>query len=125
MDVQALSLQGVLVLGPKVFPDERGYFFESFNARAFRETTGIETVFVQDNQSHSGRHVLRGIHYQVVLRVSDPGSTAPVFGAGQLALCAGSGLPNRGVGRAVEAMRRGTQDRLRSVMRRRRFLTAW
>ncbi len=66
MDVQTTSLQGVLVLQPKVFPDERGHFFESFNAGAFREATGIETVFVQDNQSHSRRHVLRGIHYQVV-----------------------------------------------------------
>ena len=65
MDVQTTSLQGVLVLQPTIFPDERGHFFESFNARAFREATGIEAVFVQDNQSHSRRNVLRGIHYQI------------------------------------------------------------
>ncbi len=66
MKVQATLLDGVLVLEPDVLADQRGHFFESFNARAFREATGSDAVFVQDNQSHSVRNVLRGIHYQVV-----------------------------------------------------------
>ncbi|HEX4599342.1 MAG TPA: dTDP-4-dehydrorhamnose 3,5-epimerase [Burkholderiaceae bacterium] len=66
MKVQTTSLQGVLVLEPKVFTDARGLFFESFNAKAFRQATGAEVDFVQDNQSRSVRNVMRGIHYQVV-----------------------------------------------------------
>jgi dTDP-4-dehydrorhamnose 3,5-epimerase len=66
MKVQTTSLDGVLVIEPTVFSDARGSFFESFNARAFREATGIDAVFVQDNQSHSVRDVLRGIHYQLI-----------------------------------------------------------
>jgi dTDP-4-dehydrorhamnose 3,5-epimerase len=66
MKVQTTPLDGVLVLEPKVFADPRGFFFESFNARTFKEATGLEPVFVQDNQSRSLRGVLRGIHYQVV-----------------------------------------------------------
>lgn len=57
-------LQGLWVLEPKVFGDERGFFFESFSARAFREITGEEWSFVQDNHSRSRRGVLRGLHYQ-------------------------------------------------------------
>jgi dTDP-4-dehydrorhamnose 3,5-epimerase len=55
----------VLLLEPKVFGDARGFFFESFNERAFRETTGVDLRFLQDNHSRSARGVLRGIHYQV------------------------------------------------------------
>lgn len=66
MKVQTTALDGVLLLEPAVFSDARGFFFESFNARAFREETGIDTRFVQDNHSRSARNVLRGIHYQVV-----------------------------------------------------------
>jgi dTDP-4-dehydrorhamnose 3,5-epimerase len=66
MKVQTTSLDGVLVLEPTVFADARGFFFESFNARTFREATGIDRDFVQDNHSHSSRGVLRGIHYQLV-----------------------------------------------------------
>jgi dTDP-4-dehydrorhamnose 3,5-epimerase len=66
MKVEKTALDGVLVLEPRVFADARGYFFESFNARAFRDATGFEGGFVQDNQSHSLRGVLRGIHYQLV-----------------------------------------------------------
>jgi dTDP-4-dehydrorhamnose 3,5-epimerase len=64
--VEATALDGVLVLEPRVFADARGFFFESFNARTFREATGVQPDFVQDNQSRSSRNVLRGIHYQVV-----------------------------------------------------------
>jgi dTDP-4-dehydrorhamnose 3,5-epimerase len=64
--VQATSLDGVLMLEPQVFEDARGFFFESFNAKAFELATGFDALFVQDNHSHSSRSVLRGIHYQVV-----------------------------------------------------------
>ncbi len=65
--MQAIStkLSGVIILEPKVFGDERGFFFESFNARAFAETTGLQREFVQDNHSRSAKGVLRGLHYQV------------------------------------------------------------
>jgi len=53
------------MLEPKFFGDERGFFCESFNQRAFLKQTGIDAVFVQDNQSHSVQGVLRGLHYQV------------------------------------------------------------
>ncbi len=59
------DLSGVIVLEPKVFGDERGFFFESFNARRFADATGLQREFVQDNHSRSQRGVLRGLHYQV------------------------------------------------------------
>jgi dTDP-4-dehydrorhamnose 3,5-epimerase len=66
MKVTPTALPEVLLIEPEVFGDERGFFMESFNARRFREATGIEAEFVQDNHSRSVRGVLRGIHYQVV-----------------------------------------------------------
>ena len=66
MKVTPTALPEVLLLEPAVFGDERGFFMESFNARRFREATGVEADFVQDNHSRSVRGVLRGIHYQVV-----------------------------------------------------------
>ena len=65
MNVIQTSLPGVLLIEPRVFGDERGFFFESFNARTFREATGVAPDFVQDNHSHSHRDVLRGLHYQI------------------------------------------------------------
>ncbi|MCL1825566.1 MAG: dTDP-4-dehydrorhamnose 3,5-epimerase [Betaproteobacteria bacterium] len=65
MNVIPTALPGVLILEPKVFGDARGFFLESYNARAFREATGLDPVFVQDNHSRSTRGVLRGLHYQV------------------------------------------------------------
>lgn len=59
------ALDGVLLLEPAVFEDERGYFFESYHARRFQDATGLSPVFVQDNHSRSRRQVLRGLHYQV------------------------------------------------------------
>ena len=59
------DLPEVLILEPKVFGDERGFFFESFNAREFEKATGINRAFVQDNHSRSTKGVLRGLHYQV------------------------------------------------------------
>lgn len=64
MKVIETSLPGVLILDPKVFSDERGFFFESYNKKAL-EKAGIADEFVQDNHSHSVRNVLRGLHYQI------------------------------------------------------------
>ena len=64
MKVTATAIADVLLLEPKVFGDERGFFFESFNARVFEQATGLNVTFVQDNHSKSARHVLRGLHYQ-------------------------------------------------------------
>jgi dTDP-4-dehydrorhamnose 3,5-epimerase len=57
-------IEGVLVLEPKVFGDARGFFFESFNQRDFKQATGLNEIFVQDNHSKSAKGVLRGLHYQ-------------------------------------------------------------
>ncbi len=65
MNVIETALPGLLILEPKVFGDARGFFMESFNARAFAEATGLDVNFVQDNHSRSARGVLRGLHYQV------------------------------------------------------------
>lgn len=64
MQVSRLDIDGLLVFEPRVSDDERGAFFESFNLAKFREATGLEVDFVQDNQSISRRNVLRGLHYQ-------------------------------------------------------------
>lgn len=65
MKAVATRLPEVLILEPDVFGDERGYFLESYNRRKFRELTGAEADFVQDNHSRSTRGVLRGLHYQL------------------------------------------------------------
>ncbi len=57
-------IAGVMIIEPKVFGDARGFFFESFNQRAFDQATGTSHTFVQDNHSRSGKGVLRGLHYQ-------------------------------------------------------------
>ena len=63
--VTTTPIDGVLVLEPKVFGDARGFFFESFNAKDFSQSTGLDVEFVQDNHSKSAKGVLRGMHYQV------------------------------------------------------------
>lgn len=65
MKATPTAIPGVLILEPRVFGDERGHFFESFNQRAFDQAVGRHVSFVQDNQSHSIRGVLRGLHYQM------------------------------------------------------------
>jgi dTDP-4-dehydrorhamnose 3,5-epimerase len=65
MNVIATELPGVLIIEPKVFGDERGFFYESFNAREFASISGVEQQFVQDNHSRSQKGVLRGLHYQI------------------------------------------------------------
>ena len=65
MNVIPTALPEVLIVEPKVFGDARGFFFESFNQRAFQEQTGLDLEFVQDNHSRSSQGVLRGLHYQI------------------------------------------------------------
>lgn len=59
------AIPGLLIIEPKVFGDDRGFFFESFNRRKFAELTGCDVDFVQDNHSRSTQNVLRGLHYQI------------------------------------------------------------
>ncbi len=65
MRAVATALPGLLMLEPEVFGDDRGFFYESYNKRAFRDATGLDLEFVQDNHSRSARGVLRGLHYQI------------------------------------------------------------
>lgn len=65
MNIIKTGIEDVLVIEPKVFGDERGFFFESFNQKVWCELTGLEKTFVQDNHSRSGKNVLRGLHYQI------------------------------------------------------------
>lgn len=64
--VTPTCLPEVLILEPRVFGDDRGFFFESYNRNDFQAATGVDVEFVQDNHSRSARGVLRGIHYQLV-----------------------------------------------------------
>ena len=64
MEYERLAIPDVILLKPKVFGDERGFFFESFNQRAFNEAVGQAVDFVQDNHSRSAKGVLRGLHFQ-------------------------------------------------------------
>ena len=65
MKITPTNIPDVLIIEPKVFGDDRGFFFESFNKKAFEEATGITKEFVQDNHSKSTKGVLRGLHYQI------------------------------------------------------------
>lgn len=65
MNIVKTALPEVLILEPRIFGDDRGFFFESFNARQFEEATGLKRDFVQDNHSRSAKNVLRGLHYQI------------------------------------------------------------
>ncbi len=65
MKATPLAIPEVILLEPKVFGDDRGFFFESFNHRLFEEIIGRKTHFVQDNHSRSTKGVLRGLHYQI------------------------------------------------------------
>jgi dTDP-4-dehydrorhamnose 3,5-epimerase len=64
MIVTPTAIPDVLAIDPRVFGDARGFFYESYNARAFAKA-GIDATFVQDNHSRSAKHVLRGLHYQI------------------------------------------------------------
>lgn len=65
MNVIPTKIPDVLIIEPKVFGDDRGFFFESFNQKVFNEATGLDVTFVQDNHSKSAKNVLRGLHSQV------------------------------------------------------------
>lgn len=65
MNVTRMAIPEVLLIEPKVFGDTRGFFYESFNQKAFNEATGLDLPFVQDNHSRSAKGVLRGLHYQL------------------------------------------------------------
>ena len=65
MKVTETAIPEVLLVEPTVFGDDRGFFFESYNAKKWKELTGLGTIFVQDNHSRSAKNVLRGIHYQI------------------------------------------------------------
>lgn len=65
MNIIKTNIDGVLIVEPRVFGDARGYFFESFNLRDFKEQTGIDINFVQDNESRSCHGVVRGLHFQL------------------------------------------------------------
>lgn len=65
MKVTQTEIPDVLIIEPQVFGDERGFFFESYNEKAFLEKAGISERFVQDNHSRSAKNVLRGLHYQI------------------------------------------------------------
>lgn len=65
MNIISTKIPDVLIIEPKVFGDERGFFFESFNQKTFDEKTGLNISFVQDNHSKSIKNVLRGLHYQI------------------------------------------------------------
>lgn len=65
MKITPCLISDVLLLEPRVFGDDRGFFFESFNQRVFCQATGLDLHFVQDNHSRSTRNVLRGLHYQI------------------------------------------------------------
>lgn len=65
MKILPAKIPDVLIIEPQVFQDDRGFFFESYNHKAFSEKTGITANFVQDNHSFSKQNVLRGLHYQI------------------------------------------------------------
>jgi len=65
MKATRTAIPDLLIIEPKVFGDDRGFFFESFNRRKFTELTGRDVDFVQDNHSRSAKNVLRGLHYQI------------------------------------------------------------
>jgi dTDP-4-dehydrorhamnose 3,5-epimerase len=65
MQVIQTAIPEVLIIEPKVFGDDRGFFYESFNQKSFEELTGVKANFVQDNHSKSAINVLRGLHYQI------------------------------------------------------------
>ena len=65
MQIVKTEIADVLIIEPKVFGDDRGFFYESYNEKVFRDATGLQIAFVQDNHSKSAKNVLRGLHYQL------------------------------------------------------------
>lgn len=71
MKIRGLDIEGLFVIEPDVYRDDRGYFMESHNKKSFEQLTGLELSFVQDNESMSNRGVLRGLHFQVPPHAQD------------------------------------------------------
>lgn len=65
MNIITTNISEVFIIEPRVFKDDRGFFFESFNLNTWQEKTGLNTNFIQDNHSRSSQNVLRGLHYQI------------------------------------------------------------
>jgi dTDP-4-dehydrorhamnose 3,5-epimerase len=65
MNIIPTKVSDVLIIEPRVFEDDRGFFYESYNEKAFAEKIGVTAHFVQDNHSRSTQNVLRGLHYQI------------------------------------------------------------
>ena len=102
MQVTRLDIDGLFVLEPRVFADERGAFFESFNLARFRDATGLDVDFVQDNHSISHRNVLRGLHYQVAPHGQGKLVRVVRGAAWDVAVDIREGSPTRGKWAAVE-----------------------
>lgn len=64
MNIISTPIENLIIIEPKIFNDDRGYFFESYNNKAFQTATGLDIVWVQDNQARSTKNVLRGLHFQ-------------------------------------------------------------
>lgn len=64
MNIITTPIEGLLIIEPRIFNDDRGYFYESYNRKAFQQATGLDIHFVQDNQARSTKNVLRGLHFQ-------------------------------------------------------------
>lgn len=71
MQIETTAIEGLIILEPTVYTDERGYFFESFNERKFEEKTGLKIDWKQDNESYSHKGALRGLHYQIAPYAQD------------------------------------------------------
>jgi dTDP-4-dehydrorhamnose 3,5-epimerase len=102
MKVQKLDIYGLMVFEPRVFTDERGAFFESFNEAKFREATGFTGSFVQDNHSISHKGVLRGLHYQLPPRAQGKLVRVVAGAAFDVAVDVRRGSPTFGKWSAVE-----------------------
>jgi len=71
LEIIKTKIEGLLIIKPRVFEDPRGYFFEPYNRENFIQNTGVETLFVQDNESFSSKNVLRGLHFQSPPKAQD------------------------------------------------------
>ncbi len=89
MEIIKTNIEGLLVIQPRVFADARGFFFESYNEKLYREA-GIDTRFCQDNQSKSGYGVIRGLHYQL-----NPHSQSKLFRLYRCCVGCGSGFAQK------------------------------
>ena len=102
MQVSTFDIAGLMLFEPRIFADDRGTFFESFNDRVFREATGFSGQFVQDNQSTSHKGVVRGLHYQLPPHAQGKLVRVAVGAAWDVAVDIRAGSPTFGKWAAVE-----------------------